>query len=196
MTQFAQLPVGSLVRNPLLRCFLEEPENQRLFCEGKREELERRFADYYFEMRFLSFVRKHIHFEAQHLLRKVRRKQIQEPLSLNQKVGDAEGTGRETLDLIVDTTVSVEEKVIAQTSALDDLTPHEGLHRALQTLPHKQQLILQLLFVEGLTEQEAAEILGISQQAINKNKRKALAMIRGQLEVKRGAGNNNLRESG
>ncbi|TCP53831.1 RNA polymerase sigma factor (sigma-70 family) [Tumebacillus sp. BK434] len=184
MAQHAQLPVESLASNPLLKCFLEEPENQRLYGAGAREELERRFADHYFEIRFLGFIRKHIHYEAQHLLRKTRTKQQIEPLWLNRTVGDEEGTGLEALDLIEDPAESVEDKVIARTDALEDITPHEGLHRALQSLSPRQQLILQLLFVECLTEQEAAEVLEISQQAVNKCKRKALAEIKRLLEAR------------
>jgi RNA polymerase sigma factor (sigma-70 family) len=183
MTQHAQLPVDSLVSNPLLKCFLEEPENLRLFCEGDHEELERRFAEHYFEMRFLGFIRKHIHYEAQHLLRKSRAMHRQEPLWLNGTVGDEEGTGHETLDLVEDPDVSVEEKVVERTEALGDLTSNEALHAALQSLTEKQQLILQLLYVEGLTEQEAADVLGISQQAVNKSKRKSLAQLRRKIGV-------------
>lgn len=183
MTQPAQWPIGSQFSNPLLKSFLAEPENQRLFCQGEAEELERRFADHYFERRFLSFIRKHIHYEAQHLLRRLRRKQQVEPLLLNRKVSDEEGTGFEAVTLLADRSMSVEERVVGRTIALADLTSNEQLHVALQTLSPKQQLVLHLLFVEGLSEPEAADTLSISQQAVNKSKGKALEQIRRQLGV-------------
>jgi RNA polymerase sigma factor (sigma-70 family) len=148
--------------------------------ESDRLELERRFSEYYLEKRFLGWVRKHIHYEALHLLGKCRHRQQQEALLLNMRVGREEG-GLERIELLEDAGGSVEAKVVEETLCLSNLTEDRRLHEAIQRLTHKQQTVLYLLYVQQLTEGEAAERLGVSQQAINKVKQAALAVLREQL---------------
>ncbi|KEO83073.1 sigma factor-like helix-turn-helix DNA-binding protein [Tumebacillus flagellatus] len=182
-----QLPVVPFFSNPLLHRFLQSAENRRLFTnviltrnEADRLELERRFAEHYFEMRFLGFVRKHIHYEALHLLNKCRAKERQEALILNTPLGDESGS-RERIELLEDPGLSVEETVVESSEEWVDLTGNPALHEAIQGLTHKQQTVLYLLYVKERTEAEAAQELGVSQQAINKLKRASLAVLREKL---------------
>lgn len=180
-----QSPVVPFFNNPLLHRFLQDAENRRLFTEvimgqqeEDRQELERRFAEHYFEMRFLGYVRKHIHYEALHLISKNRSRQQQEPLVLNMVLGDDEGHGMERIDLLVDPQMSVEGEVVEQTEELVNLTEDPGLHQALLGLSQKQQTVLYLLYVKQMTEQEVANTLHVSQQAINKVKKSSLGHLR------------------
>lgn len=180
-----QSPVVPFFNNPLLHRFLLDAENRHLFTsvimdrnETDRLELERRFEEHYFEMRFLGFVRKHIHYEALHLLSKNRARQQQEPLTLNMMVGGEDGSGFERIELLEDPNRSVEEEVVEHTLELGNLTEDPALHRALLGLTEKQQTVLYLLYVKGMTEQEIADLLHVSQQAINKVKKASLTLLR------------------
>ncbi|HEU4965180.1 MAG TPA: sigma-70 family RNA polymerase sigma factor [Bacilli bacterium] len=175
------------LRNPLLQRFLQEEDNRRLYQqvvseerEEDRRELERRFAEHYFEMRFLGYVRKHIHYEALHLLRKSRDRRRIESLLLNADAYGDEG-GVERLEQVEDESVRLEEQVVERTEELADLTGHGPLHRALFELTVKQRLVLDLLYVRQMTEQEAGDRLGVSQQAVNKIKRQSLHRLRKRL---------------
>lgn len=181
-------PTATVTNNPLLRRFLQDPDNQRLyetvFAHGREQdrlELETRFAEHFFEMRFLGYVRKHLHFEALHLLRKNRSRSQREPLVLNADAFSEDGSGIERLDLLEDPGERVEERVVERTEELGNLTGHGPLHEALFKLTDKQQLVLDLLYVRQLTEQEAGDRLGVSQQAVNKIKRQSLHRLRKHL---------------
>lgn len=181
-------PVVPFFSNPLLHRFLQVPENRHLFSqavleedESSRLELERRFADYYYEMRFLGFIRKHIHYEALHLLGKCRTRQQLEQLLLNTPLSNAEDDGAQRIEMLEDPSRSVEEEVVGETQELSDITDDRDLHEAIQSLTQKQQTVLYMLYVEQLTEGEAAKLIGVSQQAINKVKRASLTLLRRKL---------------
>jgi len=186
-----QPPVVPFFKNPLLQRFLQNEDNRRLYerlcrdnCEADRVELEQRFATFFFEMRFLGYVRKHIHYEAMHLLNKSRLRHAQEALLLNTQVGHEDGS-RERIELLPDPASSVESRVVEETLALDNLSQDHVLHAAIHNLSEKQQKVLDLLFVQQLTEQEASLVLGVSQQAVNKVKRGLLQHLRQQLTTGR-----------
>jgi RNA polymerase sigma factor (sigma-70 family) len=189
-TQSPKVPFFS---NPLLHRFLQVEENRNMFMnvimagsEKDRVELERRFAEYYFEMRFLGFVRKHIHYEALHLLKRRHHRQSFESLMLNSSMGrDAEG--REHIEMLEDPSVSVEAQVVDRVIDLEDLVENQALHQAIQSLTQKQQTVLYLLFIKQMTEADAALALGVSQQSINKVKQQSLQSIRRQLAAGSGA---------
>lgn len=54
----------------------------------------------------------------------------------------------------------------------------ELLYSALETLAEEEQALLDALFYEGMTEREYADSIGVSQQAVNKRRRKLLAKLR------------------
>jgi len=189
MSRTQSSPVVPFFSNPLLHRFLQSAENRRLFTnviltrnEADRLELERRFAEHYFEMRFLGFVRKHIHYEALHLLTKSRAKAKQEQLILNTPLStEAGGGGHERIELLEDPNTSVEGVVIEDSEELLNLTGNPALHEAIQGLTQKQQTVLYLLYVKQRTEAEASLELGVSQQAINKLKLTSLSLLRKKL---------------
>lgn len=76
------------------------------------------------------------------------------------------------VDLLVDKdSPSVEDVVIAKVMA-------EKLHRCLVLLPEAEQELLRALYFEGQSERKYAEILGITQKAVNKRRHKALAQLK------------------
>jgi RNA polymerase sigma factor (sigma-70 family) len=57
----------------------------------------------------------------------------------------------------------------------------ESLREALQRLDAKERHLVQLYYFDGLTERKAADILKISQPAVNKLKRKTISKLRSSL---------------
>ena len=65
------------------------------------------------------------------------------------------------------------------TCALEDTNLQDiDLYELFQLLPISQRKVADLIIVRDLTEQQAAELLGVSQQYINKQKQKAFHKLR------------------
>lgn len=81
------------------------------------------------------------------------------------------------VDLLVDNnSPSVEEMAITNVMI-------EKLHRSLALLPESERSLLEQIYFCGLTEREIAQSLGISQNAVNKRRHKALAHLRKIMKI-------------
>jgi len=56
------------------------------------------------------------------------------------------------------------------------------LREAVQALSNKERLLIKCIFYDGLTEQEAATILKIARQNVNKKKHKIIKKLRNSLK--------------
>lgn len=70
---------------------------------------------------------------------------------------------------------SVEETVLRKISI-------EHIHEALTQLTEKERQLVGILFFQGLTERDAAAMLGISQPAVHKQKMRILKKLKIFLE--------------
>ena len=61
---------------------------------------------------------------------------------------------------------------------LDHQTTTPVLEEALQTLPEREQLILRLRFVDGLTQSEIADRIGVSQMHVSRLLTASIAQLR------------------
>jgi RNA polymerase sigma factor (sigma-70 family) len=154
----------------LLDAFLAQGDNQQLYervlaspDDARRsDELGSRFQDFYAELRFTKFISSLIRFTAIEL--GVR----------NQKIANAcqptDEIERVVDSLVIDTEKSEREE---QSDWQDVLTDKRIL---------EEQEMLTLLYLRNLKEVEAAHMLGVSQQAVSKSKKRALLKLRKQLE--------------
>jgi len=67
------------------------------------------------------------------------------------------------------------------TEAYEETQLLEHLHEVLQTLDEEERQLLEYLFYDGFTEREVAVILGISQPAVTKRKKKIIQKLRNSL---------------
>ena len=63
-------------------------------------------------------------------------------------------------------------------STEDALVENIALRQALENLPELERSVLALRFFRDLTQQKAADILGVSQVQVSRVERRALAMLR------------------
>ena len=54
---------------------------------------------------------------------------------------------------------------------------NEGILDALASLSETQRVVIELVFMQDLTEKSAAEVLNISQQGVHQTKKRALALL-------------------
>lgn len=73
---------------------------------------------------------------------------------------------------------------IADNDQLSRLDSHDELLHALQALPSRQRVAVVLRFCEGLSEQEAAEVLETSVSGVNSLVSRGLATLRRQVRSK------------
>ena len=57
----------------------------------------------------------------------------------------------------------------------------ESLREALQTLSDKERLLVDCIYFNGLTEQETAKILNVTQKTVNVRKQKIIKKLRESL---------------
>lgn len=83
-----------------------------------------------------------------------------------------------------DTTLYYEVFADATADVMEDFEEKqllECLREALRNLNEKERQLIDYLFFDGLTEREAAAILGISHQAVSKQKHKIIEKLRNSL---------------
>ena len=101
--------------------------------------------------------------------RTVEEKDRRNGLTSYDELDTAELTGQE---MIPDrAAISVEDAAI-------DRVMRDKLRRCLPLLDESEEQLICAIFYEGLSERECAEILGISQNAVNKRRKKVLAKLR------------------
>ncbi|TQK42171.1 RNA polymerase sigma factor (sigma-70 family) [Brevibacillus sp. AG162] len=161
-----------------LDAFLAQADNQELYqrvlfspddTKGI-EELNRRFKEFYAEARLIKYISSIIHYTSIEL-------------SLRNRKIDKACQPTDEIERLVDglTCISNEgdrEGIQEWKDALSD----KRLLEAIQRLTEKEQATLTLLYLRNLKEREVARLLGVTQQAVSKVKKRALLKLRKQLE--------------
>ena len=151
----------------LIESYLTQPDAYR------REQLDQAFKAHYFDMRFTSYLSTSLYFQSINYDKRTRRFEDRNVLTLDQSIGDREGTTYK--DQLVDQhEISNEEGGQGLEAYIQDGQLLEA-YRALTT---KQQQIMDLAYVHQWSDTEIAKKMGVSQQAVSKNHRKALEKLK------------------
>ncbi|MCC6597270.1 MAG: sigma-70 family RNA polymerase sigma factor [Alphaproteobacteria bacterium] len=88
------------------------------------------------------------------------------------------------LDTVADKVISIDLQMVERERA-------QVIEQAVQALPERQKIALNLCFYEGLSNKEAAEVLGVGVKALESLLMRAKAALRTALEKSDLLGNNN-----
>ena len=174
-----------ILKNPLLLNFLNMEENMMLYDDYCRkpspetkELLNKRFVDFYYEVRMISYLSKVIHFEAKRFDAKIREHNRRFKLILDNSVLSLDEQAQ--FDPFL-----VEEPAYTEPSSrrLEDHIQYPKLKGAIRNLTERQKEVLYWSFVENLKDIEIAAKLHVSQQAISKTKKSALLKLRRDFHV-------------
>lgn len=175
-----------MVKNRLLQTFLTDEKINKIYLSYleqpsayKKDIIENLFQIHVRKVQLLSYFSKILHFESQKYDKKIRHMNSVNQLILDKNVNGGEGT---VLDLIEG------EQPFEQLEFSTDLElvfEDKLLYKIVSSLSPRQKDILHLLYVEGLTEIETAQRLGVTKQSINKTKNQTLKKIK--LDYKKGA---------
>jgi len=170
-------------QNKILMNFLDDEYNLcifvvALFGEKKLEELlNERFKEFYFEYRFIAYVSKFLYFRAINFDRKERKQLEKEPIILDMPIDEDR---KLKLSDFIFYEESEAEFGISPTK-FDDLIFDENLYAAYKKLSTKQQKILYLAYHSLLKDTEIAKKLNVTQQAVSKNRKQALNILKKSL---------------
>lgn len=169
-----------LKRDAILEDFMSDKTNKEFYeayitepTIKNKNLLDKQFKKHFYIVRCITYFVKMIHFESRHFDKKQRERNQKFQLSLD-KVSE---NGKLMIDLIPDKYSSIEPFF----NSLEDAIANPSLFRAVLGLTYKQKNLLYLLFVQNMLEAEAAAVLGVSQQTINKTKKNALNKLRKEI---------------
>lgn len=70
------------------------------------------------------------------------------------------------------------EDVLTDTESEERMVEKIALHQAVEKLPERERLVIQLRYYHGLTQQRAAKVLAVSQVQVSRIEKKALEKLR------------------
>lgn len=74
------------------------------------------------------------------------------------------------------------ENVLTDTESEERMVEKIALRQAIDGLPEREKLVIQLRFFHGLTQQRTAKVLSVSQVQISRIEKKAIAILRERLD--------------
>ncbi|WP_154661616.1 sigma-70 family RNA polymerase sigma factor [Bacillus ndiopicus] len=170
----------SFLKNKLITSFLKNSTNKNAYelainnpTLENQQQLDKLFKAFYFDIRFISHISSTIHFNAINYDKRTRTQNSRYNLTLDSSI-DKNDNDNSFINLLID-----EESKIS----LDKLLSHESilkqvscpiLYASLKKLTKKQLKIIELAYVNGLSDTEIGKLLNISQQSISKTHKKAL----------------------
>jgi len=175
------------LQNPIIKSFLDIPENRELLNEVmnnptnmSKQRLDDAFREFYFRIRFTSYLSKSIHFNAINYDKKRKLFQDRNQLILDKRSREDEGAA--LIDLISSKEWQEGQDVCSDSSSIEDHLTSESLFQGIQRLTKNQRHLLSLAYVYGLNDSEIAMYLCKSQQAVSKSHKKALKKLREIIE--------------
>ena len=174
-------------KNQLLASFLGHPDYfaaYRLAMENPTtenlERLDRFFKEFYFDIRFTSYISSTIYFNAINFDKRQRIQNSRHSVTLDATI--PEGDGRSFAEMLGDAESFISLDALLMDASLPDQVASANLFAALQTLTPKQLQILELSYVNGLNDTEIGIALSKSQQTVSKTRKRALRALRSCLE--------------
>ena len=70
------------------------------------------------------------------------------------------------------------EDVLTDTESEERMVEKIALRQAVEALPEREKLVIQLRYYHGLTQQRAAKVLSVSQVQVSRIEKRALEMLR------------------
>ncbi|MCA1060998.1 sigma-70 family RNA polymerase sigma factor [Rossellomorea aquimaris] len=173
-----------LKHNKAVESFISQGANQKLVEDFlrhpsamKEDRLNEAFKAHYFDIRFTSYVSSSLYFHSVNFDKHIRKYSERHPLTLDNQTNEE---GMSFIDLVPDPSPDISP--FTNYSTLGECLENEELLKAYKTLTDKQKHILDLAYVQELSDTEIARMFGVSQQAVSKTHRKALCILKTILE--------------
>lgn len=169
-----------LAQNYIFSRFIEKDLHINIFTlslfgeKDCKDYLNQLFREFYFELRFTSYINKTLYFTAINFDKKNRSHHKREALILDQPINNQ----NENSTYIEQVASTLTNDYETNYSPFENQIVNENLYNAFKKLTKKQQEILYYAYVEELVDREITEILNVSRQAISKTRKKALISLK------------------
>jgi RNA polymerase sigma factor (sigma-70 family) len=168
--------------NKAVESFMTRPEHQELLKEfltspsaSSEDCLNEAFKAHYFGIRFTSYVSSSLYFHSVNFDKKIRLHRGRQLLTLDQPLGgDEDGTFKDMIP-------GHGDPILLPEQSLEESITDDSLLHAYRKLTDRQKEILDLAYARELSDTEIADILKVSQQAVSKSHKKALAKLKEEL---------------
>ncbi|WP_100012363.1 sigma-70 family RNA polymerase sigma factor [Lentibacillus sediminis] len=175
-----------VLNNPVISRFLSSKKNVALILQAKEEEsieckrkLDQAFRDHFYKVRIINYVANVIHYYTIEIKNRYERFHKRNVSILDEEASSDNEESMPLMDLLTESDTHKPEEVL-ETSLIASIED-ENLHGALSTLPAKQMKVLEMIYVEGKENKEAAKYFGQSEQNISKLHKRALLSLKEQL---------------
>lgn len=74
------------------------------------------------------------------------------------------------------------ENVLTDTQSEEQMVEKLALQQAIETLPEREQMVIKLRYFHSLTQQRVAKVLNVSQVQVSRIEKKAIEMLRKQMQ--------------
>lgn len=175
------------MKNPIIKSFLNIAENMDLLKEVINnptsiltKKLDDTFREFYFRIRFTSYLSQAIYFNAINYDKKVKLFSDRNKSILDIPVKDKKG--RTVIELFCSMEwKDCQEDCIYSSNIKDHLT-NASLYKGIEQLTENQRQLLSLAYIFDLTDSEIATYFNVSQQAVSKSHKKILKKLREIIE--------------
>jgi RNA polymerase sigma factor (sigma-70 family) len=174
------------MRNPLIKGFLEDEKNRELYekailesSEENKRVVEEAFAKYYEEIRRTAYFSNMIKFIGIDFDKKIRKHNNRFPLTIDQPLLVESDEIATMKDMIVDPTGPY---LYEGEETLKSQITDKKLYKALEVLTEKQVHILNMKFVQKLSNVEIAKIVQSTPQNVSNILKKSLKKLKTQMD--------------
>ncbi|MFD3260761.1 sigma-70 family RNA polymerase sigma factor [Paenibacillus lentus] len=174
----------SIFSNRIVRDFFQNTENIDLLLraldghEDSKRILEDNFRRHFFRIRFVKYLSSTINYSSIDYMRITQKRTYRNPLIFDSPVS-YDGNLSTIGDLLMNQReLLIAEKVYSDPIKFQDSIKNEDLALAFSLLTHKQKLITTLYYAMCYQDNEIANLLGVSTQAVCKTRNMALKNLR------------------
>lgn len=185
-----------LLQNDIVSSFLKQPLNKQIYYKAisnptkeNMKELDNKFKHFYFNIRFISHISTTLHFNSVNFDKRQRKLQsrFQAPRNIVRE-SDFESEENNYLESIPDENAMISLNTFLSKDDITKQISSPALYQALNGLSPKQKQIINLAYVNGLSDTEISKLLGKSQQAVSKMHKNALGNLLKFLESDKAEG--------
>ncbi|MGM0837665.1 MAG: sigma-70 family RNA polymerase sigma factor [Bacillota bacterium] len=171
------------LKNSIINSFLTIPENMELLKQVIEDptnhlinQLDESFKEFYFRIRFTSYLSKTIHFHSINFDKRHRQNSDRFKLILDKPLNNETETS--LIDVLAKTEFKEEINELEMTLGIEEQLTNYWLYEGFQQLTENQRQIISLAYLHGLTDSGIAHKLNRSQQAVSKSHARALKKMR------------------
>lgn len=175
-----------LLEHRVVKSFLKSDYHHQLLVEAicsptleNKQRLDDEFRKFYFDIRFTTYISTTLYFNAINYDKRHRKLNKRYQTTLDNPLGEDQDASIK--DLLEDPNSHINEEQVIRSLDIKEHIVDTRLLKAVDQLTKKQKEVIDLAYVNGLSDTEIAKILGKTQQAISKLHKKALERIKAYL---------------